>query len=121
MSSTTSSLNMRTLQDYDKLSVYDKARLLQSLPSFKQSNQKLPRPRTVLEQQSDSDNKDIPVLDRLLLPFVDEFIRRDYNIRLAERNGDMSLANRLKEEKTKRHLLFESMYNSGFPAFSQEQ
>ena len=41
-------------------------------------------------------------LDKLLLPLIDESVRNEYNIREAERRGDFSLANDLRNNKSDR-------------------
>jgi hypothetical protein len=40
-------------------------------------------------------------LDRLLLPSIDESVRREYQIRWADQEGDMALAQQSRESKGK--------------------
>ena len=102
---------VKTLNEYDALSDQDKARILLSLQSFQGQ---LPRPRVLRESQNNKstarNDKDglLPsttdALDELLIPFVDESVRRAYRIRDAEKRGDIEEANRLREGKSKRQI-----------------
>ena len=85
-----------SLDEYDSLSVDDKARLLFKIEAFKGA---LPRPRAL---QSDPS-----LLDNILLPFIDESIRRQYQIRDAERRGDYKEANALRDEISPRQRALE--------------
>ena len=85
-----------SLDEYDSLSVDDKARLLFKIEAFKGG---LPRPRAL---QSDPS-----LLDNILLPFIDESIRRQYQIRDAERRGDYKEANALRDEISPRQRALE--------------
>ena len=102
---------IQSLDQYDSLSIQDKGRLLLSLPSFEGQ---LPRPRVLREYENnkkgntgrkEKDPEEIAdpnPIDNLLVPFIDESIRREYLIRDAEKRGDSDEANRLREEKSKR-------------------
>jgi len=102
---------VKTLDEYDTLSVQDKARIILSLQSFEG---RLPRPRVLREAQSNqnamSGEQSVlslstrDPLDDLLIPFIDESVRRDYLIRDAEKRGDKEEAARLREDKSKRQV-----------------
>lgn len=92
-----STLNpVASLDDFDTLSDDDKVRLLLKLDSFKGA---LPRPRAVARDPS--------LLDNILLPFIDESVRRQYRIRDAERRGDFKEANALRDEISPRQRALE--------------
>ena len=105
--SSNSNVDIQSLQEYDSLSMHKRAQLILSL----QPNTILPRPRTLLANVMDDKNNNDDPLNKLLLPYIDETIRRDYNIRKAEQDGDAELVKQLKEEKSKRHVLLEQMNN----------
>ena len=103
---------IQSLDQYDSLSIQDKGRLLLSLPSF---DGQLPRPRVLREYKNqegnrtkgkkskDSESTASPnPMDDLLIPFIDESVRREYLIRDADNRGDVDEARRLREEKSKR-------------------
>lgn len=104
---------IQSLEQYDSLSIQDKGRLLLSLPSFEG---RLPRPRILREYEKRKGNRnkgnkkgaktiaDPNPIDSLLIPFIDESVRREYLIRDANNRGDVDEANRLREEKSKRLL-----------------
>lgn len=83
---------IQTLDQFDELDNSEKALTLLSLSNF---NGKLPRPRVL--RQSDSNP-----LDKLLLPLIDESVRRQYLIRDAEKRGDFDEVRVLKSEKSRR-------------------
>ena len=85
-----------SLDEFDTLSDDDKVRLLLKLESFKGA---LPRPRAVRNDPS--------VLDNILVPLIDESVRRQYQIRDAERRGDFKEANALREEISPRQRALE--------------
>jgi hypothetical protein len=89
---------IQSLSEYDVLSNDDKARTLMSMSNFEG---KLPRPRVL--RTIDNSNKSNP-LDDLLLPLVDESVRRQYRIRDAELRGDTELVRELQNEKSRRQL-----------------
>lgn len=86
---------IQSLGEYDALSNADKARFLTMLSNFQG---KLPRPR-VLRQRKDKGGNP---LDKLLLPLIDESVRRQYLIRDAERRQEVETVKRLKAEKSRR-------------------
>jgi hypothetical protein len=80
-----------SLGEFDALSNEDKAKTLLEMSNFRG---RLPRPRVVRNA------KDNP-LDELLLPLIDESVRRQYLIRNAERSGDTARVEELKSAKSK--------------------
>ena len=84
-------ISVPSLEVLDSMSLQEKAALLISLPSFKG---KLPRPRAVRKQRKP--------LDNLLLPLIDESVRRQYLRREALEKGNLSIANELQEKRSKR-------------------
>jgi hypothetical protein len=70
---------IKSIQEYDGLSIQDKAQVLMSLDSFKG---KLPRPRSLYQIDSDDDKTKrdnttkLNKLDELLIPLIDETVRR---------------------------------------------
>jgi hypothetical protein len=60
-----------------------------------------PRPRVL--RTIDNSDKSNP-LDDLLLPLVDESVRRQYRIRDAELRGDTELVRELQKEKSRRQM-----------------
>jgi len=102
-SSTTSTMfpvdsPIKSLDEYDGLTNEDKARTLLEISNF---NGKLPRPRVVRQSISSSKSGTNP-LDELLLPLIDEAVRRQYLIRDAERRGDVQRAAELRVSKSRR-------------------
>jgi hypothetical protein len=89
---------IQSLSQYDNMSNEDKARVLMALSNF---DGKLPRPRTVRQSQRMGAGN---ALDALLLPLVDESVRRQYQIRDATQKGDMDLVRTLTEEKSQRQI-----------------
>ncbi|KAL7451173.1 hypothetical protein ACHAWC_003001, partial [Mediolabrus comicus] len=85
-----------SLDEYDMLYDDDKVRLLLKLESFKGP---LPRPRAVTSDPS--------LLNQILLPLIDESVRRQHQIRDAERRGDFEEANALRSEMSPRQQLLE--------------
>ncbi len=85
-----------SLDEYDMLYDDDKVRLLLKLENFKGP---LPRPRAVMSDPS--------LLDQILLPLIDESVRRQHQIRDAERRGDFEEANALRSEMSPRQQLLE--------------
>lgn len=87
-----------SIEQFDGFSNEDKARTLMSMSNFEGE---LPRPRAVkISEQNGGRN----ALDELLLPLIDESARRQYKIREAEENGDLELAEVLRNEKSRRQL-----------------
>jgi len=92
------------LDDYDQLSVEDKVRLLKSVSGIEA--RKLPRPREL--EEAKRDNTTNP-LDSLLIPFVDEAVRRQWKIREALSRGDYELARQLDDSKSRRQKAKEKL------------
>jgi len=86
-----------SLQEYDELSSQDKARLLANMNSFKSTS--FPRRREL------RDNPDL--LDDLLVPLVDETVRRQYLMRKAEESGDMEAFVELQQSMSARQRAIE--------------
>jgi hypothetical protein len=84
---------IKSLAQYDELSTQDKALTLLSMSNFEG---RLPRPRVVRQSEK--------ALDDLLLPLIDESVRRQYLIRDADRRGDTKEVALLKAEKSKRQI-----------------
>jgi hypothetical protein len=95
---------VQSLSEFDSLTVQDKAQLLLSLDSFKGD---LPRPR-VLRQKSATQEKILDPLDELLLPLIDESVRRQVLIRIAEKNNDFDKVNELQKGKSRRQIAKEN-------------
>ena len=87
---------VRSGADYEALSVDDKLRCLLASDEFERRRETLPRPRAL------ADDADGPV-DALLLPLVDEIVRREVRIEAALRDGDVGGAARLIAGKSDRH------------------
>ncbi|KAL3773623.1 hypothetical protein ACHAW5_008210 [Stephanodiscus triporus] len=109
--STFSTFNpVRSLAEYDALTDDAKVRLLLKLESFTGI---LPRPRAVrssLKFTSQNDGDGLPppsILDEILLPLIDESVRRQYRIRDAERRKDFEEANALRALASPRQLVLE--------------
>ena len=83
---------IKSLGELDALSNADKAKTLLEMSNF---NGRLPRPRVVRTSKSNP-------LDELLLPLVDESVRRQYYIRDAEQRGDLERAAELRAETSRR-------------------
>jgi len=88
---------IRSLDEFDTMSNPDKARTLLTMSNFQG---RLPRPRAI--RQAQSDNTLANPLDKLLIPLVDESVRRQYLIRDAELKGDNDLARELKNNRSDR-------------------
>jgi hypothetical protein len=85
-----------SLDEYDSLTNDDKARIMLKMESFRGV---LPRPRVVRATPS--------ALDDILLPLIDESVRRQYLIRDAEERNDIETANKLRSEMSPRQSLLE--------------
>jgi hypothetical protein len=90
---------IQSLDEYDALSNDDKARTLMSLSNF---DGKLPRPR-VLRRWDSSASTQNP-LDKLLLPLIDESVRKQYLIRDAESRQDTLALEELQSTKSPRQV-----------------
>jgi hypothetical protein len=90
---------IKSINEYDQLNTQDKAQILLSLESFKS---KLPRPR-ILEQNKDKKGIMNPI-DKLLVPLIDESVRRELLIRDAESKGDFESATALRKNKSRKQI-----------------
>jgi len=95
---------VKSLGEYDELTDDAKARLLLKLESF---TGQLPRPRAV--RMSSNSNNGPSILDEMLIPLVDETIRRQYRIRDAERRNDIQEVERLRKEASPRQEALERL------------
>jgi hypothetical protein len=96
---------VRSLDEYDALSDSDKARTLMTLSNF---DGKLPRPRVLRAGANNKSNGQSPgPLDALLLPLIDESVRRQFLIRDAERRQDFDTVRELKDQKSRRQAVLE--------------
>lgn len=99
---------VQSLDEYDSLSNDDKVRLLLKLNSFQGV---LPRPRVVKASVSSQDifreSQPPSALDDILLPLVEESVRRQYLIRDAEARNDVEEANALRAEMSPRQSALE--------------
>jgi hypothetical protein len=86
-----------SLDEYDSLSNDEKARILLKMESFQGI---LPRPRVARASTPSA-------LDDMLLPLIDESIRRQFLIRDAEFRNDVDKANALRAEMSPRQALLE--------------
>jgi hypothetical protein len=89
--------HIKSLGEFDKLTNAAKAKMLLQMSNF---SGRLPRPR-VLRMSVDNP------LDKLLLPLIDESVRRQYYIRDAEARGDVDRAAELRAEKSQRQIAIE--------------
>ncbi|KAL3941881.1 MAG: hypothetical protein SGBAC_003832 [Bacillariaceae sp.] len=88
---------VKSLEEYDEMSNEKKAKTLLEMSNF---SGRLPRPRVVRQAESNP-------LDELLIPLIDESVRRQFRIRDAERQGDIELANELRASKSLRQETLE--------------
>lgn len=97
---------VRSLDEYDSLSDTDKARTIMTLSNF---DGKLPRPRVLRAgaNTNESNGKGPGPLDVLLLPLIDESVRRLFLIRDAERRQDFDTVRELKDQKSRRQAVLE--------------
>jgi hypothetical protein len=85
---------IKSLGELDQLSNEDKAKTLLEMSNF---SERLPRPRIVKNSETNP-------LDELMLPLIDESVRRQYYIRDAERRGDLELEAQLKASKSRAQI-----------------
>lgn len=90
---------IQSLEEFDSMSVQDKAQLLTSLDSF---DDKLPRPRVLKINQDDGSG--FNALDKQLLPLIDESTRREIMIRKAREEGNIDEVDYLESEKSARQI-----------------
>ncbi|KAG7360365.1 hypothetical protein IV203_035464 [Nitzschia inconspicua] len=83
---------IKSLEQLDGLDNAAKAKTLLEMSNFRGS---LPRPR-VVRNAPPNENP----LDQLLLPLIDESVRKQYRLRKAEETGDKELVEQLKAEKS---------------------
>jgi hypothetical protein len=95
---------VNTLLEYDQMTVQDKAKLLLSLESFKG---RLPRPRD-LRQSRDENDSTLDPLDQMLVPLIDESVRRQILSREAKRRGAIDEAENLDRQKSMRQVAKEN-------------
>ena len=106
-----------SIEQYDELGNSGKVKTLLEMSNFKGT---IPRPRLVRqaseEQQqqqrdssyiSDSGTEIENPLDALLIPLIDETVRKDYTIREAIKRNDMSLVEELISKKSNRQQVQE--------------
>jgi hypothetical protein len=94
---------IQSLQEYDSLSVSDKAQTLMKMSNF---DGRLPRPRVLRANAANGSNGSMSPgpLDDLLLPLIDESVRRQFLIRDAERRKDYDAIRDLEARKSRRQL-----------------
>lgn len=97
-----SEIPVQSLSEFDSLKIQDKAQILLSIDSFKG---KLPRPRVLKTALSDTS---LDSLDKLIIPLMDESIRRQILTREAVRQGDLKEATRLASRKSRRQIAKEN-------------
>jgi hypothetical protein len=85
---------IQSLAQFDALSNDDKARTLMGLSNF--VGKSLPRPRSL--------RQDPRALDNLLVPLMDEAVRRQYLIRDAEQRGDTARVQELQATISQRGI-----------------
>jgi hypothetical protein len=102
---------VNSLDQYDNLTDDAKVRLLLKLESFTGS---LPRPRAVRTSMASTSRGEYEdglsppsLLDELLVPLIDESIRRQYRIRDAERGKDYAEAAELRAQISPRQAALE--------------
>lgn len=89
---------IQSLDQYDELSDDGKARTLMTMSNFEG---RLPRPRVL--RLAKKEKKESP-LDDLLLPLIDESVRRQYLIRDAKKRGDTQRVQEMEEQKSRRQI-----------------
>ena len=92
---------VQSLDQYDEMTNADKAQLLLSLDSFVG---RLPRPRQLKQSTKEGTNETLTALDELLIPLIDESVRRQILIREAKNNGEEDTVAQLKESKSLRQM-----------------
>ena len=90
---------IQSLEEFDSMSIQDKAQLLTSLDSF---DGRLPRPRVLKINQDDGSG--FNALDKQLLPLIDESTRREIMIRKAREEGNIDEIDYLESEKSARQI-----------------
>jgi len=93
------SSSVDSLEAYDLLTNEDKARLLMAY------SVKVPRSRMLRNISLESKGRNL--LDDLLLPLLDESVRRSFLIREASNRGDIEEVERLRREMSERQKMKE--------------
>jgi hypothetical protein len=88
---------IKSADEYEALGTQGKLRILVKAGEFKRRKGKLPRPRVI-----NAAGNDAPI-DELLVPLLDEAVRRDLAVEAALRRGDIAGAAALMAGKSKRH------------------
>ena len=101
-----SDIPVQSLSEFDSLTIQDKAQILLSIESFKG---KLPRPRVLKNVRSEDS---FGPLDKLLIPLIDESVRRQILTRQAVRQGDLDEASKLTSKKSRRQIAKENAEQS---------
>lgn len=83
---------IQSLQLYDEMSIDNKARTFMAMSNTQQIS--LPRRRLV--------DQNPQIIDDLLLPYIDESVRYEYNMRTAQRRGDVNAIRELEEQQSTR-------------------
>jgi hypothetical protein len=89
---------IQSLQQYDQMTIDDKARTFMAMSN----TQQIPLPRRRLVEQKPQ------IIDDLLIPYIDESVRYEYNIRTAQQSGDL---NRIKELEQQQSMLSKARMN----------
>ena len=88
---------IKSADEYEALGTQGKLRVLVKAEEFKRRKGRLPRPRVINAAGCDE-----PV-DELLIPLLDEAVRRDLAVEAALKRGDIAGAAALMAGKSKRH------------------
>ena len=88
---------IKSADEYEALGTQGKLRVLVKAEEFKRRKGRLPRPRVI-----EAAGCDAPV-DELLIPLLDEAVRRDLAVEAALKRGDIAGAAALMAGKSKRH------------------
>ncbi len=98
-----------SLSEYDQMTVQDKAKLLMSLESFKG---RLPRPRDLRRPTNNKNDLTLDPLDQMLVPLIDESVRRQILSREARRRGAIDEAEDLDRQKSIRQIAKENAHRA---------
>jgi len=92
---------VKSLAEFDTMTDEGKAQLLLTLESFKGE---LPRPRILRDAKNSAkqDSMNLSPIDEMLLPLIDESVRRQILMRSAENNGDFEALSELERAKSRR-------------------
>ena len=83
---------IQSLQQYDQMSIDDKARTFMAMSN----TQQIPLPRRRIVERSPE------ILDEMLIPYIDESVRYEYKLRTAQRSGDTSTLQELEQQQSLR-------------------